>query len=978
MSATRKRTGVWQAALVGLLLTVAAVLGLAQSAAASTSVQPTASHAVAGHPATAVTASVPMRPYDGSSGFTSEPTCGVGASRFQIAYLPVNRWSDATTGFHNRLGAKAIDDPDNKVQRFAQSGTVTVGTFFWTTSTDLANSASRFCILDSAGAQVDEAFASIGKAVLGIGKGNSGGTLAAIIITLSFIMLFVRAARSGKRPWKKVLTVLIIAGVLVTMVAGSMASTGGDGDPYRPGMFSPGWFVSKANSVVSKVLSGPAAALAIPSVDDSTSGRTVNCETYESVLSARSANPQNDRLAAASAVPRIMSQMWVDSGKAAWAQSQYGIASDAGTKFVSCHQLDMRAGVSPSDRAKIWNEAVEAAGITHSDVKAPADGDSVAFNPRGTIPTDNSLIGWAACRATENGWKVADEFKNVGGGSDAGSKGGKITEQVCKDWFGVGDKDASWSANKSALEFENSEQIREATEGEDNDEARSFLMNLQGHETTAGQLASLAYVFSGLAILGSFALLAVAIIIGKVVQIVMMLLLIFALVASLWAGKADDMIVAKYARNFLGVTVFVAVGALLFAVLAVLTRVIVGAGTSIFGGGTLMGVLWTGAGPLIALLVINMVIKAAGGPSPFKLNSALAFGAAAGAVGGVAASKVDAWGQRGKQAAGNAARGATQRVRGGGQGAGAGRGGQTARAAGAGRSSLVDSQAGATARGGAAGAAAGGLAAAAGRRGSHAARLQAHGAMSREETRRASEIAATRTPTQRVADRAEAAQEMKAARADAKVARRAERDQLAQSGGWSGARTEGGRVRLRDQAARTAGLARGKAGQVWSNTRASIAEDPKAAAIAGLRRTAKVGAAGAALVAAPVVAAPILGGMAAAKASRSARQIPTARREKRQYTADQALAKRVRARQERITSDPAHAQAARERIAQADREHIENPAQRLARTRGMPIDKARETVIKERDDATEKSAEVTKDANRRAAEAADADRARFI
>ncbi|OCI32797.1 hypothetical protein [Oerskovia enterophila] len=784
--------------------------------------------------------------------------------------LPLNRWADATTIFHHRLGSKVWDDAMQKVQRDGvQSLLSSIGTFEWQLAANVSDDAVGFDLLQSAGFTIDQQFATVGDALVGNGEASVVG----VIIVASIVATLVRGATSGGRSVGKLLKSLVTLGVLGVMITGATQSTASP-DGFKPGLFSPGWFITTANNTVALIADGPTRAIVVPKYTNPLSGDTthVTCADYVSALNARAKSTTSSN---SSSTPLVISQMWVNSGLQSWAKSQYGASNDYG-QYVYCHQLELNSQIGAGPQTGVFSEGTNG--------KAGQNQKSIAFNPTGNVETDNTLIAWGACHLKKEGlsamdgtkatsWDVDANWSQTKRDGDPGKKGGAINPEMCATWW----SDPGFDSNSSALEYENGNQIAEATSGNDTADVRDYLLTLQGRYVGSGMVASFAYVISGAGVLLSFGLVSLALMIGKIAQVVMMLGLAFVMVMSLWVGKADDAKVAKYVRSILGTTIFVAGASLLLAILTLMTDVIVNAGVSMMGSSSLMGVIWTGVAPLIAMGVIAMVFKSAGAPSPFKLGSALAFGAAAGGVGGVVASRLSGAGDRARTGAkAMAGRAAGGRGYGSGAHAGSGRG----RSDGVGANPLGAASGGAAGAPGARRGKFGGSQAdidmAKGRRSAALGALGDLGVVTGHDVREAQrDRMALPAEERREADRAGLSQ-TKEIRRQIKTDRALRNDKIAEANGWKGARPEGAsapRLMSRDWASRQQALDKGKALAKVQDTMDGVRRDPARTARLGL----KVAGLAALIAATGGVAAPILAGAAVVRGVRGGAVARTAR-----------------------------------------------------------------------------------------------------
>ncbi|QOT19231.1 hypothetical protein [Paenarthrobacter sp. YJN-5] len=619
--------------LIGTLIVMATlVLGFA----------PTATAAVPSAERAAVAVSVPVKLDDGSV-TTPTSACGNsadGGGKYAASspLLPVNRWADSTSNLHSRLDNTMFSDTATLLQRHALvSSGMSTGNFMWSLGTGLSSFAINFCMLDSMGGAADKVGATIGDAVLG------SGLLAGIVVISVGILLF-QARRRGGAAWKTIVAKGAIVGLLALMVGGSMASTGGGKDgsaaPYKPGLMSPGWIVTTLNKTVSSLASAPASALAMPTTATGMydTSNPLGCNNYVQSLKAgyqATYGTGADKLS--SGVPMIMSTLWEGTGLKTWRTAQFGTSGLDDNTY--CHLLDWNSGVPV-----MGNEAVDANSAGASSVRGTMArfwGDngykvtnyfSQAWQPTDTVSRDRSMIGWSTCRlngmganpSDANSWSIQANFAS-------GDNEQKVSKDDCRNWYMEGG-DVPGAMNWPSSDADVQKRIPSDLQ------LRDYILTLHGNYNFQGMTSVFAYNLSALAMLGVFGAIAISIIVAKVAMVIMIITAFFLVIMCLLPSAGTDKL-SGFVKMLLGMNIFVFGIQMIFALVAVLSKMLQDMGATFLGGdGSLVATFWTGLSPLMAVFLLHMMFtKVMKVPSPFKLSAGLAWGASTAAVGGAAA-----------------------------------------------------------------------------------------------------------------------------------------------------------------------------------------------------------------------------------------------------------------------------------------------------------------------------------------------------
>ena len=547
--------------------------------------------------------------------------------------LPVNRWVSATGQLHGRLGQDVWDDIAEKIQR---NGTypvlISLGNSMWSGGTSMASAAIRMDILDAAGQSADNAAGKLGSSLM------SSGVLALVVVIALMVPAWRAARAQGAAPWAQFAKTGAIVALFTVMVAGAQASTTVDGE-FVPGRMSPGWFVTVTNDVIARVASAPAAALTIQdggagfSYDESAKG-DLSCYQYVNTLKS-DYTATNNIEAMESSIPLVMSGMWEATGLQVWAVSQFGAENPYGD-FSYCRLLEQFSGTTPAEQRAIT--------LRGSDDPV-ADGSasslySLAWQTSTSDQEDRTMVAWAQCRPNgAGGWQLADGWQRV-----SGDHRGEIQSIVddCNEWWATpaafnDEHGTAFDDRGSGFNYTNSETIYRDT---DDIRVQNYLLTLQGH-TGGGVTSSMAmvysYVFSAMIMMVVFGMIAVAIIVAKIAALVMMVAVFFALLLALWPSSGKSSSIGKFFAQYVGMALFVFGIQLIFAFLTLITSMMVEAGNSMFGGGSVISMIWTGFAPVVGVIVLHMVFtKFLKLPSPFTLTGAQQWGqaAAGGAVGG--------------------------------------------------------------------------------------------------------------------------------------------------------------------------------------------------------------------------------------------------------------------------------------------------------------------------------------------------------
>lgn len=589
---------------------------------------------------------------EGSGPAGASGSCGTSSSTAsQSAMLPVARWADATARMHSRIDAGPIGINAELIQRNAlQNGGMATGNFMWTTGAGLSSFAINFCLLDSAGGAADQIGATIANTI----KDPRNGLLAGLVVIGVFGLLFA-GYRRGNMMWKPIMMKAVIVGLFFVMALGATGSTGGgtvgadgrvDNGPYRPGVGSPGWVVTKVNNVVASLASAPATALAVdPGTSAGPSGDPLACVNYTASLKKEYTNTYGGGAGAMAAnVPLILSSIWETTGLKAWRTAQFGTAAEGTmSDHAWCHLLEQNAKVpigtsagSPGSVQMIMNRVFNGSGIPAPAARSDFYKSS-AFATPDNVTKDKSIVAWAACRIKNGATNLNDGNSWTTDAFNAGIKDGtKPSGEDCRKVFMTAQDSADafdWSSN--------GDEVNKRTDTEDPEagmELRTFIRTLHGNDIVGGMTSILAYNISALGMLIVFGLIGLAIIVSKVALVVMIIIAFFLMLQALLPG-ADMSKLGGFLKTLVGVNLFVFAIQLVFSFVTVFTKMLQVVGEGMLGGDTsLIAMLWSGLAPLVAVAILHMMFtKVMKVPSPFSLSGGLAWGNAMSAAAGGAA-----------------------------------------------------------------------------------------------------------------------------------------------------------------------------------------------------------------------------------------------------------------------------------------------------------------------------------------------------
>lgn len=633
------------------------------------------------------------RPDDGSgngngsgSGSTASTCSSVDTA--DQKYLPMNRWIDGTNDFHTRLdlGVSNVNQIAQNAQRSVQGVMFSTSNALYSTTGSLVGWSNKFCPLSSLGGTVDKASAAVAKGIL-----NSGLTVT-LVVLLIFAALFSGLSREqgmGRSNLRKIVTKLIIIGIMAAMMGGASKSTGGgiDGSnaEYEPGTLSPGWVAITIDDVITSIAMTPAVALTSTCdegskdvgasgcgiASDPMAGAQLDCGPYRRTLNEMYlADARNKSITSSKYIPgMVVSNMWQITGYRAWTVAQYGDQNGNGWSRVACHQLDIKSNVPAKGNGDMgaWDLAGtnnknndlyysyattgavlgQVAGVERKEALSKINGRAPAWRA-GESPAelDKALVAWAACMPPGNGgindigarqgWKVpaGNEYLiHDGGEREKAAKGeSQKFSDACYAFFNE-DKNPDggmfdWGDGDSKINSD----AKDAPAS-----VKAFLIALHGNYVSGASGAVLAHGIASLCILIVFGGLAVVQIAIKILMVLMLFFTFIVMMMTLMPN-GDTAKLKRYVQQYIGLSLFSAFMILILSIVVLFTGVILQLVSSASGGPTtLMSMLAGGVAPVLSVLGIHFVFKRMGLPSPVTMKGGLGWGAALAGGAGFAA-----------------------------------------------------------------------------------------------------------------------------------------------------------------------------------------------------------------------------------------------------------------------------------------------------------------------------------------------------
>jgi hypothetical protein len=543
--------------------------------------------------------------------------------------IPINRWGFATGALHTKTNPLDVGGQlatSTRVNTQELGLTALVG--FWTGTAALSDFASNLQPIQTAGIQVDRGAAALGGVVL---ANPLIFVLAGLIAILAAIWNKSRG-RDSTGFIKQAVGVVAVFAVIGVMSAGAANSTPKMGDTtgkYVAGVGSPGWIVTTLSTTISAGADGALAGMSTVDLTTTLNGTAdakvgqLSCSNYSAALAADFAANKQTGTASMAAI----SHMWETAGVSVWSNVQFGVDNRFKDK-VWCHQADRLAGVGSQQAA--WYAT---RGVTGGDaLYASRNPKSKAWSVNNNRDADKTNIAWAACGWDGSAWFVEKEFQRDMDGNVW------IKASSCASWW-TGDQSTNLDFDGNGFNVGTGEVGAHDMNWYSDDEGlRNFMNAWQGTENGVG--GSILIIWGLLTALIMFIILGVilsgAVVIAKILAIVSMATVILILVGSLFTKAGPGPKVVALLKKVFGYTLMAAGSSAIVMLVTWLTQTMMALGNSLFSApGSVVGLIWTGASPILALISLHMLFKSFKLPSPITAKGALAWGAAGGAAGGL-------------------------------------------------------------------------------------------------------------------------------------------------------------------------------------------------------------------------------------------------------------------------------------------------------------------------------------------------------
>ena len=571
-------------------------------------------------------------------GITASGICGSlatadknGETATSTDWLPVNRWSDATSSFHSRLDADAWNDVAEKVQRNGVSSTAMAGgNAMWSMSSSVLYASGSFCPMQRLSTHMDEVVGKIGKAL------NTSGVIALFIIT-GLISVFVRYHKR-EIPLGQLLSEIVktgvITGVIIVMINGASASSVSRG---YIGAGSPAWWVATTNDAVNKVTGKVANAWENNGVieigyepvyggDPLPEYDVYNCKKYVKWLKATYKRKWSST--SGYELANMVSGMWEASALPAWASQQFG-TDNPYTDHMYCFALESKrmAAVQNSDVRDYGISQESSWGKGKSAQKWYSNARTSSMFTGETVKEDKALVGWAACKPVSfEKAEVRDEWNK--------DSKKKVPNKICTEWWA---HDGGEMASLEELNWQDSVEETFSNSG-DNAGQANFISSLHGKGGSSSIISNVSFaVGSGIDAVVFMALAAIQAV-GKLVLCFMIVGLFMSMFKMLLPGSSSETF-NKAAKRILGAAFAASGVSVIIGFVCIIAQVIIELAREMFSPGSVGIMIFSAFAPAIGVIGVHFIFKLMKLPSPFTVKGAMAWGqgVSSGAIGGALA-----------------------------------------------------------------------------------------------------------------------------------------------------------------------------------------------------------------------------------------------------------------------------------------------------------------------------------------------------
>lgn len=544
-------------------------------------------------------------------------------------YLPINRWFMASSEFHSKFGDFIGDQLIEKLQRnVSTSSAMLVGNTFWYASGEVTRAAVEFDVLNPAGEAIDKTAASIGNILF------KQPAITGLLLTAFLGVVIVSALRTREQGGigvavRRIVGAVVVMAVVIGMSAAAANSTTEAGN-FKPGVGSPGWVLKTASDSVSRVAEVPTAVFgtvlqqngAVFAADESSGTGIFSCGQFLQGLQQRQGAVGGTDI---QAITRMMNNLWLVTGVNAWKTAQFGADNDYGS-FMYCRLLEMQSSVATPASSQLVTRAGAGLPVAGGNLTGVNPQNSPVFNPLNNNDADASLVAWAACRFKTTTPASGSDFSLAAGWDSV--KDPAISTDDCYKWWTAKNGDSL----PAGFSFGGS--VQDLEKRTNNQQVLNYMKFLHGNDTAPGATVSSVYAVSSFLMLVVFGGVSIIAMFAKIMLLVMAMMLFLILIVSIFRRQPLTEQIGAYGQKALGMLVFSVSTVILLGMIALFTKVLVDIGNAAFGAGTIMGLLWIGASPLLALAAIHQVFKKVlKAPSPLTPAGAFGWGAAGGAMG---------------------------------------------------------------------------------------------------------------------------------------------------------------------------------------------------------------------------------------------------------------------------------------------------------------------------------------------------------
>lgn len=569
--------------------------------------------------------------------------------------LPLNRWAGTMGGFHTRRNF-SITQPFESAQLFIGGTLMGWSNTLWVLAASLVATAATADMTTAGSAQLDRIAATVGEGIIG---SAGGASIAVIFIVFVLGASLWTARREGMMAIvRQVGTRLLVIALISIFITGSRASTGGGttGVAYSPGKFSPAWITRQIDdaigTVASAITEAPLKAVMAQQKRE-TQNDPLSCQAMINAMRKDYMSKTGQAGQVGAAMPLAMSMIWESVGPKAWSMVQFGASPEVQpySERSWCHVVEMMSNHPRSEHVRL----VDRAGAKG------ARADAMAFDDSNDTKIDIAAVGWAACTMRGGGSfdpghvttsKGAKQNPAYFSNTCAGMLGNCDLPKACQEWWNppsmIQKAETAvksmpvigWVANfldpTADAKFDWWDDNGKIKKEVKDPGAAEYIISLHGAGNPGAPVsAGVTYLFSGLCVFVTFALLALAIIASKLILFIMGVAIFFLLAATLIPTVNTGEKLKQLAKAWLSFSMISAIALTLMAMLLIITQAIIAMGETMLSGSGVFLILWVGMSPMLAILAVNFLFKKVFKlPNMFTPKGALAWAGSVAGIGG--------------------------------------------------------------------------------------------------------------------------------------------------------------------------------------------------------------------------------------------------------------------------------------------------------------------------------------------------------